>query len=152
MAQCHLSNLRNTLCCVGNICSHVDRLHVACRFKEMATSPCRVKGSRAIKWLVQSVTGRGTLWAIIADSRSPWFVTCEARCKPQRVMSSFFIILRYSLFVPAPPWSCLVLTPSSCLSFTSSFMGFFVYFFFPFRWWRSCSAARFKEGQFVPRN
>ena len=32
VAQCHLSNLRNTLCHVGNIFSHVDSLHVTFRF------------------------------------------------------------------------------------------------------------------------
>ena len=42
IAQCHLLNLKTTLCCVGNIFSHVDMLYVACRFSEMAMSPCRI--------------------------------------------------------------------------------------------------------------
>ena len=35
-------DLRNVPCHVINIISHVDRLHVACRFREMAVSPCRI--------------------------------------------------------------------------------------------------------------
>ena len=48
-AKCPLSNLRKGLCHVVNIYSHVDKLHVTCRFKEMhyahvALSILRVKG------------------------------------------------------------------------------------------------------------
>ena len=40
-------NLMNVPCHVGTIFSHVDWLHVACRFEETAMSPCRIQGSRA---------------------------------------------------------------------------------------------------------
>ena len=32
IAKCRLSNLRKGPCHVGNICAHVDKLHVTCRF------------------------------------------------------------------------------------------------------------------------
>ena len=42
MVPCRMSNLRNGLCHVDNIFSHVDKLHVACRFKKMVISPCQI--------------------------------------------------------------------------------------------------------------
>ena len=44
MVSCRMSNLRNGLCNVDDFFFHVDRLHVACRFWEMAIrlSPCRI--------------------------------------------------------------------------------------------------------------
>ena len=44
MVQCRLSNLRNTLCHVSNIFSHVDSLHLACRFKKRQCRPVEFKG------------------------------------------------------------------------------------------------------------
>ena len=48
IAQGHLSNLRNTLCGVGSIFCNGDRLDVACQFKEMAISACKISGSMSI--------------------------------------------------------------------------------------------------------
>ena len=42
MVAYHMSNLKNDLCQVDNIFSHVNRLYVACRFKEMAMLSCRI--------------------------------------------------------------------------------------------------------------
>ena len=44
IVQYRLSIARNNLCQVGNIFSHVDRFHGACRFYETALSNLSVKG------------------------------------------------------------------------------------------------------------
>ena len=46
MLSCRMSNLRNALCRATIFSGGVVKPYVAYRFKEMAVSPCRIKGSK----------------------------------------------------------------------------------------------------------